>query len=77
MNEPEEENGDVQIKLNDQWEIIVHEQSGTISIAAVHGEDRYVLAVGCLGCAGLPNAAVLEEGINIIRSAGHSAAKPN
>jgi hypothetical protein len=66
----------IHIKLSDLWELVVNED-GIIALAHAHGDDHFLMQIGCLGCAGVPNAQVLEEGVNVIRSAGWSMAKPN
>lgn len=75
----------IKIDLTKQWKLVV-ETDGSISLACAHparepdeehDEDLYLIQIGCLGCADLDSAAELEEGINVIRSAGFSMSKPN
>lgn len=61
------------IKLSDQWELI-HMEDNTLLLGCMHGDDRFILQIGY--CT-LTDPSTLEEGINLIRSAGHSLARPN
>lgn len=57
-----------------KWEIIVDHETGSISIACVHGEgnnaDRCILCLGYMECIELPHPEMLTQGLDIIRSGG-------
>lgn len=61
------------IKLSEPWELI-HMEDNSLLLACNHGDDRFVIEIGY--CT-LTDPSTLEEGINLIRSAGQSISKPN
>lgn len=66
----------IELESTSKWEIVVTPE-GTIALACVHqagpdpeDQDRFMLGLGHMECAGLPAAEMLMQGIGIIQSGG-------
>ena len=84
MNIMQHPDGSLHIELEPtaKWEIVVGPE-GQIALACVHqagpnpeDQDRFMLGLGHMECAGLPAAELLVQGIGIIQMGGFIPGTP-